>query len=348
MPEKETTHGLSCPNCGGMVPIPEGQVIVHCPFCDQRSLVRGETGAQRYQLERKIDRDQATQSMRRFLSGHRAIAADAAKHASLVEAFIAYLPFWTGWARVMAWVFGQKQVGSGDNKRYEPREIRVVQDMTWNGAACDVGEFGVDEVPLTNQPLQPFNADHLHADGMVFEPVGSASDARQAAEASYQTRVQSEAKLDRVGQTFIRYVRKLMGLVYYPMWVLRYQYRGRSFQVVVDGYSGQPLFGKAPGNTMYRAAVLVGGAILGSLLAVDVSAVIFYLAAQVNSKSSGGLFVGGLIALVAGLGLMFAAYRAFRYGEEYEYRPGKKVFSLSPNAVISQIKDVESWIDRFS
>jgi hypothetical protein len=183
---------------------------------------------------------------------------------------------------------------------------------------------------------------------MVFEPVGSASGARQEAEASYQTRVQSSAKLDRVGQTFIRYVRKVLGMVYYPLWVLRYQYRGRSFQVVVDGYSGQPLYGKAPGNTLYRAAVLVGGAILGSLLAVDVSAVIFYLASQANGDSAGGLFVAGLVALVAGFGLMFAAYRAFRYGEEYEYRPGKKTFSLGTQTVFSQIKEVESWIDRFS
>ena len=348
MAEQESTHGLSCPNCGGMVPIPEGQLIVRCPFCNQRSLVRGETGVQRYQLDRRIDGEQATQSMRKFLSGHRAIAADAARKATLMESFVAYLPFWTGWARVMAWVFGQKQVGSGDSKRYEAREIRVVQDMTWNGAACDVGEFGVDEAPLTNQPLQPFDAEQLHSDGMVFEPVGSASDARQSAEASYQNRVQSEAKLDRVGQTFIRYVRKLMGIVYYPLWVLRYQYRGRSFQVVVDGYSGKPLFGKAPGNTMYRAAMLVGGAILGSLLAVDVSALVFYAASQSHGDSVGGLLVAGLVVMAAGFGLMLAAYRTFRYGEEYEYRPGKKIFSLNPTAVISQIKDVESWIDRFS
>lgn len=347
MAETESSHGLSCPNCGGMVPIPEGQVIVRCPFCDMRSMVRGETGVHRYQLERRIDHDQANQSMRRFLSGHSAIAGDAARKAELIEAFVAYLPFWTGWSRVLAWIFGQKEVGSGDSKRYEPREIRVVQEMTWNGAACDVGEFGVDEVPLTNQPLQPFDANSLHSDGMVFEPTGSVTEARQTAETSFQTRVLSSAKLDRIGQAFVRYIRKLLGIVYYPLWVLRYQYRGRSFQVVVDGFSGQPLYGKAPGNTLYRAAMLVGGAILGSIVAVDISALVFYLASQTHGDSAGGLFVGGLVVLVVGFGLMFTAYRTFRYGEEYEYRPGKKAFSLSPQTVITQIKDVESWISQF-
>jgi hypothetical protein len=368
MAEPESSHGLSCPNCGGMVPIPEGQIIVRCPFCDLRAMVRGETGVQRYHLQRKIDREQAIQGMRRFLSSHSAIAGDAARKAELVEAFVAYLPFWTGWTRVLAWIFGEKAVGSGDHKHYEPREIRVVQEMTWNGAACDVGEFGVEEAPLADQPLQPFDADTLRADGMVFEPTGSVTEARQVAEASYHARVQNSAKLDRVGQTFIRYMRKLLGVVYYPLWVLRYQYRARSFQVVVDGYSGQALYGKAPGNTFYRALMLVGGAIVGSVLAVDASAAAIYLASQAEGDTSAGLAIGGLIALVAGFGLMFAGYRAFRYGEEYEYRPSKKLFSITPRVVtptsitptpftptsvtpqviISKLKDVESWIDRFN
>src|SRR5690606_41752721 len=50
-------------------------------------------------------------------------------------------------------------------------------------------------------------------------------------------------------------------------WVLRYLYRGRAFQVVVDGYSGKVLYGKAPGNTIYRAAVLVASMAVGALLA---------------------------------------------------------------------------------
>jgi hypothetical protein len=42
-----------------MVPIPEGQAVVRCPFCDQRSLVRGERGLRRYQVPQRIEREQA-------------------------------------------------------------------------------------------------------------------------------------------------------------------------------------------------------------------------------------------------------------------------------------------------
>jgi hypothetical protein len=100
---------------------------------------------------------------------------------------------------------------------------------------------------------------------------------------------------------------------------LRYQYRGRAYQVVVDGHSGGILYGKAPGSTLYRAAILVGGMALGALVAVDASALAFYLGAGSNDDE-GGLIFFGLALIGVGIGIMSQAYRKFRFGEIYEYR----------------------------
>jgi hypothetical protein len=142
---------------------------------------------QRYQIPQRIDREHARASLRSFLTGHRPIASDAAKKAVLDEDFVAYIPFWVGWVRVLGWIFGQKKVRQNDSTRYVPREVKVTQDMTWNSAACDVGEFGVDTIPYTNQPLEPFNPEMLHNSWMVFEPTGSAGDARAAANKIFQS-----------------------------------------------------------------------------------------------------------------------------------------------------------------
>jgi hypothetical protein len=246
-------------------------------------------------------------------------------------------------------VFGQKRERHGEHTTYKAREVRVVQDMSWNGAACDVGEFGVNSIPLGEQPLEAFDAGALHSNGLVFEPVGSASDARSAAEAEFNQRLQRSAGLDRIAQIFARFVRRRSGLIYYPLWVLRYVYRQRSFQVVVDGFSGQVLYGKAPGNTLYRAAMLVGGMAAGAFLAVDASALAFYLAAQAEGDTSGGLAIAGLAAVVIGFGLMGLAYRTFRYGEQYEYRFGPKKGALDLGAgkdILKQVEEVTAWFDR--
>jgi hypothetical protein len=253
--------------------------------------------------------------------GNFAIARDARSKSKVSEVFMAYLPFWSLWSRALGWAFGQKEVGSGDSKRYEAREVKIVQELVWSGAACDVGEFGVEHIQLTNQPLEPFNSDALHASGMVFEPVGSSSEAAQAAEQDFQQRVNQAANLDRLAQLFIRFINKRFGLVYYPLWVIRYLYRGRAFQVVVDGFSGKVLYGKAPGNVLYRAAMLVGGMALGAFLAVDVPT--FLVMASSNSRNNDNSFLFLIAVLVAGIGMMAFAYRTFRYGENYEYGGAK-------------------------
>jgi hypothetical protein len=80
-----------------MVAIPEGQVIVKCPYCDLRSMVRGERGIQHYQVPNRINRDQAMTALQRFLTSSRAIAMSASKDSRLVEDFVVYLPYWMNW-----------------------------------------------------------------------------------------------------------------------------------------------------------------------------------------------------------------------------------------------------------
>lgn len=349
----ESTHGLNCPNCGGVVPVPEGQVIVQCPYCNLRSFVRGERGLLRYQVPLHMKREDAINALTDFLSSNRAIARGARKNARLSEAFVVHLPFWTVWARVAAWVFGKEKVGSGKDARYVPRENRVVQEMTWNGAACSVGEFGVSQVPSVEKDLAPFDPDDLHSSGLVFEPVNSFSEAHQTALKQFQDHVRRAADLDRLSQLFMRTLRERSGLVYHPLWILRYLYRGRAFQVAVDGYSGKVLYGKAPGDTLYRAGILVLGMAFGAFLAITVPALIL------GAGDSDGSFLFALGLFVAGLGIMYASYRAFRYGEHYEFRFGARKGFLGlpksssadlsdPIGSIIDVKDVEKWIDLLS
>ena len=48
-----------------------------------------------------------------------------------------------------------------------------MEEMHWNDAAADVSEFGVHRVSASKQELEPYDAERLHAEGMVFEPVES-------------------------------------------------------------------------------------------------------------------------------------------------------------------------------
>jgi hypothetical protein len=312
-------HGLACPNCGGMVPIPEGVNLVECPYCELRSIVRGERGIQRYQVPLRVTENQAVKEYERFLRSNMAMARNLNRRAELVEQFLAYVPFWTVWAKVVGWVFGEEKKRSNNRTYYVDREMRTTRQMLWNQPACDVGEFGVYRVPIVPDRLQPFDYDALHAAGLVFEPLGSEVEAALDADKDFTDQVGKTGKLDRISQVFVRQLRKQMGLVYYPLWIMRYSFRGRVFQVVIDGVEGEVRYGKAPGNTLYRAAALVIGSAVGAFLMIDVSAMLLRLLFQFDTDDMEFLFVLVAAAVGGGFLLIREGYRRFRYGEHYEY-----------------------------
>ena len=332
-------NGLTCPRCGGTITVPEGQNLIICPFCEQRSAVSGERGVRRYQVPQRVSYEQAQKALTTFLNSDMGIAPSARSAAKLSETFLVHLPFWTAWGQGVAWAFGQQRVGSGDNERYEPREKSTAREMSWNGVACDVGEFGVRRISLENRPLEPFDAVmRCTAAGWCLSRWARSKAALEAARQNFEASVAKDVKLTRTSQLFTRLLAAHLGVVYYPVWVLRYLFQGRSFQVVVDGFSGEVLYGKAPGNVLYRALTLVGGMALGAFLAVDVSTLIL-------SAAEDETLAFALGSLAVGLGIMYAAFRKFRYGEHHEYHRYKESQALpmlnfdGDEDVVSQLVD---------
>ncbi|MGH2538736.1 MAG: hypothetical protein ACRDHL_15210, partial [Candidatus Promineifilaceae bacterium] len=306
----ERSQGLICPNCAGVVPTPEGARIVTCPFCGQRSLVQGERGLRRWQVARAVERERALAAIKGFFKGLNK-ARDLYTAAEIKELFLVFLPYWRVEATVAGWRLGR--VRSGKNN-VRPVEIEVLEPMRWTDAAADVSEFGVHQVKLPPDGMLPYRADQLHAEGMVFEPVESPADARQEAERHFTFSAQQKQSLTEVSFERLHLLGEKLGLVYYPLWVGRYAYRQRTYQVVVDGVTGELLYGKAPGNPFYRAAMLVGGMALGTCLIVNGTLLAGYLMAESDDASLAIVFP----ALI-GIGLAAAGYRRFRYGAEVEF-----------------------------
>jgi hypothetical protein len=96
---------------------------------------------------------------------------------------------------------------------------------------------------------------------MVFEPVVPSS-GLEAARRGFEATVAREVKLSRTSQLFTA-CWGAFGRVYYPVWVLRYLFKERSFQCGGGWVQRRDPFWKAPGNVLTRALTLVGGMALG-------------------------------------------------------------------------------------
>ena len=310
---REQAQGLVCPNCSGVVPVAEGVRIVQCPYCSLHSLVQGERGVRRWQVARRIDRAGAEAGVRGFLSGMRK-ARDLSRAAKIDELILVYLPFWRVEATVAGWLFGRVRKDKDSTK---PDEHYVFESMHWNDAAVDVTEFGVHRIVVSRADLLPFDSQALHAESMVFEPSESRTAALDEARDHFLYRSRTAAGQTRTSYENVQLLRPDFALVYFPVWLARYSYRNRVYQVVIDGVNGKVMYGKAPGNILYRAAALVTGLAVGNLVLVN-GTILAGLAAS-NSDDDGLAFL--LLPIAIGVGLILYGYRQFRYGEEVEDKP---------------------------
>lgn len=276
-----------------------------------KSLVQGERGIRRWQVARTIERQQAVEKVEGFFSGMKK-ARDLRKEAQIRDVFLVYLPYWRVQSIVAGWMFGRVKAGEDSTK---PVEVEVLEEMHWNDAAVDVSEYGVHRVSISKNQLQPYESDLLHSEAMVFEPSESRTDAQLEAEQHFVYRARKKRSLRNKFYEKFHMLRQRLSLVYYPLWVARYEYKKRNYQVVVDGVKGDVLYGKAPGNSLYRAAMLVLGMALGNLILVD-GTVLAGLLISNSEDGDGALLV--LLPILFGLGLIVSGYRAFRYGEEVE------------------------------
>ena len=184
MATTDRSQGLTCPNCSGVVRVPEGVRIVQCPYCELRAFVQGERGVRRWQVTRTVDRKRALATLRIFFDGLNR-APTLARKAKVRETFLVYLPYWRVHAWVAGWLLGRIRSGD-DNTR--PAEVEVLEEMDWNDAATDVSEFGVHRVVVKKEQFLPYDPDTLRLEGMVFEPAESPSEAMHEAEAHFSHR----------------------------------------------------------------------------------------------------------------------------------------------------------------
>ncbi|MBX3059780.1 MAG: hypothetical protein KF770_25290 [Anaerolineae bacterium] len=312
----DKTQGLTCPECSGIVPVKEGERLVACPYCGLHSLIQGEQGTRRWQVNRRLEHDKARQLVGGFFTGIKK-ARDLKKEAQIEDMFLVYLPYWRVRADVAGWLFGRVRKDKDETK---PVEVAVFEEMIWTDAALDVSEYGVHQVGIAQNQLEPYQKQDLHAEAIVFEPTESHTDALDEAHDHFIHRGRSKQRLDTTYFEKFHFLHEQLAIVYYPLWVARYRYHQRHYQVVVDGVNNEVLYGKAPGNIFYRAGALVVGLAAGNFVLVN--GTILAAMAMSDSSDDDGLALL-LLPIVLGIALIIAGYRSFRYGEEVEQVHGK-------------------------
>lgn len=340
--------GITCPSCGGEQELREGVKTFNCKYCGTLLITKGVDGAIKYYVPNKLQRNIAIQNAFNWL-GKGFNKAKGLKSGSKVDdAFLVYIPYWRVRADVIGWVFGKERktrtVNNTVETYYVDVEKKILQTYDRTYPACDIAELGVRQVHLTGDEILPVNFDELQTEGMLFNIVSSENDVTQQAESDFIKEAVNSASVDQVTFEHHDLVRPDINVVYYPMWVVRYEFQNRTYQVVVAGDNGSICYGKAPGNNLYRAVVGIFGAALGTYL-VTFFGVFGIVGGNGSAKAALVIYI---FCLIIGIALITWAYKKFRYGGEVEEGTGivkeqkSKVLKTGTSTLGSVAKSVSS------
>jgi hypothetical protein len=323
------------------VDVQEGFTNVECRYCRTPQAVVGDRGVARVMVLNTLDREEASRTVHEWF--RRGIRKDPAlkREAHYQEAFLAWFPFVRAQLDAVGWVLGirEKRVKRGKTWKTvrEPVERQIERAVDLTLPAADMAEFGVHRIDLTGDEVQPLDEGLLRSRGMVFRPSRSLEETAEELRGRALERIKNSHRLDHVSFSWLASIRRRVALVYYPLWVVRYGFRGRTYQVLVDAEDGSLAYGKAPGNHFYRAFSLVG-ACAGACF---VGTTILQHAGSFL-RSENGLMGLGVVGLALA-GLVYWGYSQFRHGGVVEEGSG-----LAPDLEHQSLAaTVKSVVDKF-
>lgn len=289
----------------------------------------------------KITKGVAERSVREWFSKG-VKAPDLSETVILKENYLIYIPFWRFIAQGKAVACGYSEFNerTGNQIRNIFEEL-VDEEFVWTECACDTGKLGLkklwldpgDEIPLEKGSV------------VTMEAGGSAIDASERGRKAIHKMINDTVskRIDKVTLDKSFLIPKVFELVYAPLWIVHYEYKGGHYTTAVDGVKGDVIGGTAPINMTARTRLMIlsmaaGGIMIGSSIAMMIHAGTYIVSDILPT-----------ILLLFGVALTMAAYPAFREGKTFiSSGTMGNISSLKPSVRIPKQLTDHEILDRRS
>lgn len=274
-------HSLSCPRCAGVLRSREGERVIRCSHCATPYLAASPAGYERRYFPAKVQRLQAVGRAAVWLSEIKDVPNDVRK-AVFTEAHLLYAPVWECRAYVVGWEFGTKRRTKRELVQFGEQDVvqlQLVDETVEQGylderrmyqEAADLAALGMGRPHITGRDFTlPYLPGELEEGAAVLETDRDYTEVLERARDSFRRPPTGVAQRD--ARFFL--LKESVTLVYYPLWSLHYRYRGRLYEVTVDGRNGVIHSARAPADNTRRLAVMLASyAALALALAVTATA----------------------------------------------------------------------------
>jgi DNA-directed RNA polymerase subunit RPC12/RpoP len=237
---------IRCSNCGAPVAFKPGEIVATCKYCGYTTVI--ETGRtftfEHSMLLNKYDPAQIEEPIKNWMRAGFLKPADLAKKSKITEKTLIYLPFWV--VSVEA-----KSDYKGIFERITPpvvKEGKIEKEYDWLILARKASEFPTREYDVPLDGKIPYDFRKIEAFAKVLNSETDKNDAVELAKQQIeeQHRYLTQQDVDKIIEMKSEINVKQVVYLHAPIWFVKYEYKGKAYQLLVDGATGTAIKGDIP------------------------------------------------------------------------------------------------------
>ena len=239
-------QNISCSHCGAPVEFKPGEIIATCRYCGFTTVI--ETGNpfkfEHSLLLNRYDETQIEESIRNWMHSGFLKPPDLAKKSKTLEKNLVYLPFWV--VSVEA-----KTSYKGIFERIAPsvmKEGKIQKEYNWLVLAREAAGFPTREYDVPLDGKVPYDFRKIEKFAKVLNSEIDRNEAiylsKQQIEAHHRYLLKQD--VDKIVEMCTEINLKQAVYLHAPVWFVKYEYKGKTYQLILDGAAGMALKGDIP------------------------------------------------------------------------------------------------------
>ena len=241
-------EGIRCSHCGAPVEFTPGEIVATCKYCGFTTVV--ETG-QAFNFEHSLllnryDETQIEESIRDWMRSGFMKPSDLAKKSKIIEKNLVYLPFWV--VSVEA-----KTSYKGVFERIAPpivKEGKIQKEYNWLVLAREAAEFPTREYDVPLEGKVPYDFRKIEGFAKVLNSEIDREEALELAKQQIEAhhRYLLKQDVDKIIEIHTELNVEQAVYLHAPVWFVKYEYKGKTYHLILDGAAGMALKGDIPSS----------------------------------------------------------------------------------------------------
>jgi DNA-directed RNA polymerase subunit RPC12/RpoP len=239
-------YNIRCSHCGAPVEFKPGEIIATCKYCGFTTVI--ETGAP-FKFEHSLllntfSEEQIENPVRSWMRSGFLKPGDLVRKSSITEKNLVYLPFWVVSVEVSTSY-------KGIFERITPsivKEGKIKKEYNWLVLAREAADFPTREYDVPLEGKIPYDFRKIEGFAKVLNSEIDREEAvelaKQQIEANHRYLLKSD--VDRIVEMQTAFSMKQVVYLHAPIWFIKYGYKGKIYQLIMDGASGVVLKGDIP------------------------------------------------------------------------------------------------------